>query len=137
MNAKLNEWEVTTKKNVRHLAFWTGSWLLTVATATFGPKFIWNSNSIITILIILISTIIGIGMILMNRKYINGLDEMQRKINTDAMAIALGVGVVGGISYSMLDIADIISFNAEIGHLIILIGITYIIGVFVGNIRYK
>ena len=137
MNAKLNEWEVTTKKNVRHLAFWTGSWLLTVATATFGPKFIWNSNSIITILIILISTIIGIGMILMNRKYINGLDEMQRKINTDAMAIALGVGVVGGISYSMLDIADIISFNAEIGHLIILIGVTYIIGVFVGNIRYK
>nr|WKN37207.1 hypothetical protein K4G66_00605 [Tunicatimonas sp. TK19036] len=137
MNAKLNEWEVTTKKNVRHLAFWTGSWLLTVAIATFGPKFIWNSDSIITILIILISTIIGIGMILMNRKYINGLDEMQRKINTDAMAIALGVGVVGGISYSMLDIADIISFNAEIGHLIILIGVTYVIGVFVGNIRYK
>lgn len=137
MNAKSNEWEATTRKNVRHLAYWTWGWVLTLAIAAFGPKFIWNSNSIISLTFILIATIIGIGMILMNRKYINGLDEMQRKINTDAMAIALGVGVVGGISYSLLDIANIIAFNAEIGHLIILIGVTYIIAIVVGNIRYK
>jgi hypothetical protein len=137
MNTKSNEWEATIKKNVRHLAYWTWSWVLTMAIASFGPKFIWNDNSIISVLFILINTIIGIGMILMNRKYINGLDEMQRKVNMDAMAIALGVGVVGGLSYSMLDIANIISFDAEIGHLVILIGVTYIIAIAVGNIRYK
>ena len=76
-------------------------------------------------------------MILMNRKYINGLDEMQRKVNVDAMAIALGVGVVGGLSYSMLDIADVIPFDAEIGFLVILVSVTYIIAIVVGQIRYK
>lgn len=137
MKTKSNKWEATTRKNVRHLAYWTWSWVLTIAIAAFGPKFIWNDNSIISVLFILINTIIGIGMILMNRKYINGLDEMQRKVNMDAMAIALGVGVVGGLSYSMLDVANIISFDPEIGHLVILIGVTYIIAIVVGNIRYK
>lgn len=76
-------------------------------------------------------------MILMNRKYINGLDEMHRKVNMDAMAIALGVAVVGGLSYSMLDIANIISFDAEIGFLVILVSIAYIIAIAVGYKRYK
>lgn len=137
MDTKQNEWETTSRKDVRHLAYWTGSWVLTMAIVAFGPELIWNYNSIISVLFILINTIMGIGMILMNRKYINGLDEMQRKVTMDAMAIALGVGVVGGLNYSMLDVANVISFDAEISLLVILIGVTYSIGVVVGYIRYK
>ena len=137
METKSNEWEATKRKNVRHLAYWTGGWVLTVAIAAFGPKFLWDYNSSISILAILVNTIIGVGMILMNRKYTNGLDEMHRKITMDAKAIALGVGVVGGLSYSMLDAANVISFDAEIGHLVMLIGVTYFIAFIVGSIRYK
>jgi hypothetical protein len=137
METKSNEWEATTRKNVRHVAYWTLAWVLTVAIATFGPKFLWDYNSGISILVILVSTIIGVGMILMNRKYINGLDEMHRKVTMEAMSIAFGVGMVGGLSYSMLDIANVIHFDAEIGHLVLLIGITYFIAFIVGSIRYK
>ena len=137
METKSNVWEATTKKNVRHLAYWTWSWVLTLALATFGPKFLWDYNSSISILIILINTIIGVGMIVMNRKYIDGLDEMQRKVMMDAMAIALGVGVVGGISYSTLDIVNVIPFDAEIGFLVMLMSVTYIIAILVGSLRYK
>jgi len=137
METKSNEWEASQNKNVRHLAYWTGAWVLTVAIAAFGPKFLWDFNSSISILAILVSTIVGGGMILMNRKYANGLDEMHRKIAMDAKAIALGVGVVGGLSYSMLDAANVISFDAEIGHLVMLIGVTYFIAFIVGSIRYK
>jgi hypothetical protein len=110
---------------------------LTLALPAFGPKFLWDYNPTISILAILVNTIVGVGMILMNRKYANGLDEMQRKVTMDAKAIALGVGVVGGISYSMLDAANVISFDAEIGHLVGLMGITYFIAFIVGSIRYK
>jgi hypothetical protein len=137
MNSKSNEWEATTRRNVRHLAYWTWGWVLTLAVVAFGPKFIWNFNSIISVVFILINTVVGVGMILMNRKYINNLDEMQRKVNVDAMAIALGVGVVGGLSYSMLDVANVISYDAEIGFLVGLMSITYFIAVIVGSIRYK
>jgi hypothetical protein len=74
-------------------------------------------------------------MILMNRKYLNDLDELHRKVSMDAMAITLGVSVVGGLSFSLL--AEIISFDAEIAHLVMLIGVTYMIATFVGNYRYK
>ena len=103
MKTKTNQWEETTKKNTRQLAYWTLGWVITLAIASFGPKFIWDNNIIISILFVTINTIIGVGMILMNRKYINGLDEMQRKVSLDAMAIALGVGLVGGLTYSLLD----------------------------------
>jgi len=137
MEAKSNEWEATQRKNVRLLAYWTGAWALTLALPAFGPKFLWDYNSSISILAILINTIIGAGMILVNRKYANGLDEMQRKIFMEAKALALGVGVVGGLSYSMLDAANVISSDAEIGHLVGLMGITYSIAYIVGSIRYK
>ncbi len=137
MNTKLNKWETNSRKNVRHLAYWTGSWVLTIAIATFGPEYIWNHHSIITPLFILISTIIGIGMILMNRKYINGLDEMHRKVNMDAMAISLGAGLVGGLSYAQLEVANVISSDAEIAHVIILMGVTYLIAIAVGYNKYK
>jgi hypothetical protein len=137
METKSNEWETSTRKNVRHLAYWTVGWVLTLAIATFGPIFLWDYNFSISILFILINTIIGVGMILMNRKYIDGLDEMQRKVNMDAMAIALGVGVVGGVSYSTLDTVNVIPFDAEIGFLVMLMSLTYVIAVIVGSIRYK
>ncbi len=137
METKSNEWEATQRENVMHLAYWTIAWVLTMAVATFGPKFLWDQNSSISILAILVNTIIGAVMILMNRKYANGLDEMQRKVTMEAMAIALGVGVVSGLSYSMLDIANVIPFNAEIGHMVMLISITYMIAFIVGSIRYK
>jgi hypothetical protein len=108
-----------------------------MAVVAFGPSLLWNNNSAVTLLFIVINTIIGVGMLLMNRKYTNALDEMHRKVNMDAMAIALGVGVVGGMSYSMLDIADVISFDAEISHLVILIGLTYFVATVVGYLRYK
>jgi hypothetical protein len=137
MNAKTNEWETTRIKNVKRLALWTGSWVLTMALAAFGPKFIWDYNATFSVLAISLNTLMGIGMILMNRKYINELDELHKKVNMDAMAISLGVGVVGGLSYSMLDVVNVVSFDAEISHVLMLISITYIIAIVVGNLRYK
>jgi len=137
MNAPSNQWEATIRKNVRHLAYWTGGWVISMAVVVFGPALIWNYNSFITLLFVFINTSIGIGMILMNRKYINGLDEMHKKVTMDAMGIALGVGLVGGLSYSKLDAANIIAFDAEISHLVILIGLTYLVAMVVGNSRYK
>ena len=76
-------------------------------------------------------------MILTNIKHINSMDDLQRKIQLDAMGIALGVGVVGGLSYSLLDTTNLISKDAEISFLVILISITYMLGLLIGTKRYK
>lgn len=134
MNDQFTE---TNKQNSKNLAVWAFLWLTTMALAVFGPKLIWDYNPTVSLLLIIINTIVGAGMIWSNIRYIRGLDEMQRKLSLEAMAIALGVGVVGGLSYSMLEINNVISTDAEISYLVILIGLTYLVGVFIGNLRYK
>ncbi|WP_367589167.1 hypothetical protein [Aquimarina sp. 2201CG1-2-11] len=119
------------------MALWTLLWVVSLALATFGPKFLWNENTTWSILAIAINTAFGAGMIWANTKHLNVLDELQKKIQLDAMGIALGVGIVGGLSYSVTDIANVISSDAEIGFLVILISITYMIALLVGKKRYS
>ncbi len=117
------------------LAYWTLGWVLSVALVTFGPENLWESTSL-TIIAIVLNVAIGAGMILMNRKFIKLLDELQRKIQLEAMGIALGVAVVIGLAYDMLADQDILGFKAEISHLVILISCTYLLAIFIGNRKY-
>jgi len=126
-----------TKKNTINLALWTIAWVLTMAISTFGPLLLWEGNSLLTALAILLTLLVGIGMIFANIRHLNGLDELQRKIQLEAMGIALGLAVVVGLAYSSLDQTNLISYDAEISHLVILIGITYLAAVLIGNSRYR
>ena len=81
--------------------------------------------------------VIGIGMIVANERHLQGLDEMHQKFQLEAMALSLGVGLIVGLSYSNLDITNIIAFDAEISHLVILMGLTYGMGVAFGLRKYR
>ena len=76
-------------------------------------------------------------MIHANKIHLKGLDEMQQKIQMEGMALSLGVGLVCGLSYSLLDTTNLISFDAEISHLVILMGLTYLTGIILGHRRYR
>ena len=140
MNKRLTEnntWSERMTKNTIRLGFWTAGWVVSMAVATFGPRFIWDSNTLLTILGILLNMGIGFGMIMANKTQLLGQDELQQKIQLEAMALSLGVGLVVGLSYSLLDITNLISFDAEISHMVILLGLTYLAGVVAGHRRYR
>ena len=126
-----------TKKNTLRLFFWTGAWVLATAGAAFGPRFLWDFNTLPTVLGVLVHIGIGFGMIRMFKQYLLGLDELQRKIQLDAMALTLGVGMVVGVSYELLEDIKLITFEPEISHLILLMCLTYCIGIILGNRRYQ
>ena len=120
------DWQANVRRKTIRLAYWTLAWVLTMALATFGPEFFWNSNELFTIGAIGLNLLIGLGMILANKNHLRSLDEMQQKIQLEAMGLTLGVVLVVGLAYSNLDIANIISFDAEIAHVVILMSLTYI-----------
>lgn len=136
MSALKSDFKSKTHKNTVHLAIWTGAWVTSMALATFGPEFLWENNTLLTLSGILLNIAMGIMMIRANMRFLNGLDELQRKIQIDAMAISLGVGVVGGLAYSLLDTTNIIPWDAEISFLVILISVTYMVTLFVNQKRY-
>ena len=125
------------KKATIRLGLWTFAWLISLAVATFGPKFVWDSHKEITIIAILINLGFGIGVIIANKNHLAELDELQQKITLNAMAITLGVGLIAGLSYSLLDITNVVSFDAEISHLVTIMGLTYAISTFIGHRKYS
>ena len=125
-----------TRRNTVRLAWWTLAWLVTMALAVFGPKFLWDHDMAPTVSAIALNLAAGIGMIVANIRHLKGLDELQQKIHLEAMGLALGVAVVFGLAYSTLDIVNIIPFDAEISNLVIVIALTYLAGVIYGQRRY-
>ena len=136
-NSAPSDWEANIRKNTLRLGYWTGAWLVTMALATFGPLLIWPSTRWLTVILVVVNVVIGFGMIVANKRHLKGLDEMHQRIQLEAMALSLGVGLVVGLGYSMLDVTDVIAFDAEISHLVILVGLTYGAGIAVGMRRYR
>lgn len=124
------------KKRTLQLALWTWTWVATLALATFGPEFIWDNHAAFTLLAIGLNLINGVLMILANLKLFNHYDELERKIHAEAMGFTLGTAVVVGLSYSLLDITNIIQHKAEISFLVGFIGLTYMVSLLVNRKRY-
>lgn len=126
----------TKKQQVLNLAGWTWSWVATLALATFGPQFIWDDHQLLSILFVGLNFANGIAMVIANRHFFNSLDELQRKIQLEALGITLGLTVIIGITYSLLDTTNLIGVDAEIGFLVGIIGIVYMVSTLIIRKRY-
>jgi hypothetical protein len=133
---KNQDWKTQIKRNTKNLALWTTAWTLSMALATFGPKFIWDGAVTLTVIGVTLNALLGVGMIVANIRHLKGLDELEKKIHLEGMGLALGVGIVGGLSYSLLDTTNLIAQDAEISFFVMLIGITYLLTVLIGYKRY-
>jgi len=134
---KSGDWEKRTRQKTVSLAVWTALWVLSTALVAFGHVLFWGSDDLINVLVILLNFSIGIGMIIANIKHLREMDEMVQKIHLEAMGVSLGLAVVGGISYSMLDATNVIPFDAKIAGVVALIGISYFISLVINLRRYK
>lgn len=129
--------KVVRNRKIKKLAAWTWTWVATMAIATFGPKFIWDDHVFLSIFSLMVNFSTGILMILANRDLFNHFDELERKIHLEAIALTLGLTVVVGLTFSLLDQQDFIPFDADISFLVMFIGITYLVSVLVNSRRFK
>ncbi|MFV8281111.1 hypothetical protein ACNKXS_06180 [Christiangramia marina] len=134
--------EKSTSKNyttgrTKLLALWTTLWVTSLAVVVFGNLYLWTGNNTLTTILLIINLLIGVGMIIANIKHLESLDELQRKIHLEAMGLSLGIALILGISYSTMDVTNLINFDAEISHLVIVIGLSYFAGVVIGQYRYR
>ena len=124
------------KKYLINLGLWTWSWVATLAIATFGPIFIWEDHKVLSSLAIITNLINGVLMIFANRKLFNHYDELERKLHLESMALTLGLTIILGFAYSLLDQTNLIPFDAEIGVLVGLVGVIYMITLLINRKRY-
>ena len=124
------------KKHLINLGLLTWSWVATLAIATLGPIFIWEDHKVLSSLAIITNLINGVLMIFANRKLFNHYDELERKLHLESMALTLGLTIILGLAYSLLDQTNLIPFDAEIGVLVGLVGVIYMITLLINRKRY-
>jgi len=127
----------TPRENVKMLAVSTTIWLITMAIAAFGPTLLWDNQTSITLLAIALNLIAGLFVIKSNLQYWNSLDEMIQRVHLNAMGIALGLGIVGGLSFSLLETSDILQSESDLSFMVILMSLSYLISIMVGMKRLR
>ncbi len=126
----------TIKKKEKNLAFWTVAWVLTFFLLASGPNELWNSKSI-TIIALIINVIVAVGMLLSNRDLFEYYDELQKKVQLEAMAITLGISVIFGCLFEQTYKLGLINLKPKLHIFIMFIYMTYLIAVIINSRRYK
>jgi hypothetical protein len=125
------------KTSIR-LVLWTLAWAATLALAKFGPELSWDSQqAVASWAAVAANLVVGIGWIVAFTRFLRGIDELQRKIVQDALAITLGVGWVGGFAYVVADAAGLVAYDVNLAVFPALLGVVYMIAFVVGKIRYR
>ena len=121
---------------LRRLALWTLLWVVTQAIVVFGYRELWNEIRWITALVLAVNVILGLGMVWTYRNLMDLFDELERKIQLESMALTLGLTLVAGLGYTVMDITNLIPWDAEIGNLVFFMGVCYITCILVNTRRY-
>ena len=77
-------WNQEIKKSKSVLTIWSMTWMASMALVTFGPMFLWKGNDVLSALAVALNLGLGIGMIWINIKHVNKLDDLQKKIQVEA-----------------------------------------------------
>ena len=125
------------KGTVLALAIWTLAWVASLALAKFGPALLWNDQPVASWIAVAVNIAVGVGWIVAHARYLRAVDDLQRKILMDALAIALGAGLVGGFAYSAANTAGLISFESDLAVVSVLMAAVYIVATAAGSLRYR
>lgn len=124
-------------KNTFELAGWAGAWLATCALMSFGPRFLWDKTLTFTLMAVGLNFCVGVGLIVAHKRYLAGLDELQRKVYLDALGITVGVVLIVSVPYAVLDRFNIVHLKADVSDLLILMSVTFMVSLFTGTWRYR
>ncbi|WP_147339377.1 hypothetical protein [Actinomadura spongiicola] len=120
------------------LVLWTLAWAATVALAKFGPQLLWDPpQRVASWAAVAVNLAVGIGWIVTFTRFLHALDELQRKIMQDALAVTLGVGWILGFTYVVADAASLVTRDVDIAILPTLMGVVFLVAFAVGKLRYR
>lgn len=129
--------KTSTRGSVVVLAIWTFAWVATLALAKFGPALLWNEQPVASWIAVAVNLAVGAGWIVAHARYLRGVDDLQRKILMDAIAVALGAGLVGGFAYSAANTAGLIAFDSDNAFISVLMAVVYMVATAAGTLRYR
>ena len=124
------------KKQNKILLAWTLAWVVSLGILTAAENSLWN-NKIYTIIGLIINFAVGVGMIIAHKNLFKTYDELQKKIQFEAMAITLGLAVVVGLTYEVSFDFGVINSEPEFEYLVLFISFSYTASNIINARRYR
>ncbi|SDU84733.1 hypothetical protein [Jiangella alkaliphila] len=119
------------------LVLWTLAWAATLAAARFGPEVVWDERPAASWAAVAVNVLVGITWIVTFARFLRALDDLQRKIMQDALAVTLGVGWVVGFAYAVADAAGLVTRDLDLALFPAMLGVVYVISFVIGRLRYR
>ena len=111
-------------------------WITIMIFIDKGILYGWFASDMQINLLIALDTILGIVVIFMFINLLKAMDELQRKIQFDALAFSMGTTFVASITYSLLTTAQIVK-DSETSDLILIMTVCYMASVIYGQVKYR
>lgn len=122
------------RRNRRSVTLWSLAWSLVFVAVTFGIQILkWPFAAALAGA--LGTAILGLGTVLAYRRYLVDADELRRKIEVEALALAFGVGVFGGLSCWLLVVSGALGV-VVFAYVFSAMVLTHVLGVYLGCRRY-
>jgi hypothetical protein len=123
------------RRNQRRVLLWALVWGLSFIAVTLGIKKEWFSFGMI-LAGVTATSLLGIATVLAYRRFLQETDELRRKIEVEALALADGVGVIGGLTYWLLVVSGTAPATGFY-FVFALMMVTHSVGVLIGRRRYS
>ncbi|MEM9291710.1 MAG: hypothetical protein AAGD01_08520 [Acidobacteriota bacterium] len=124
------------RQNQRRTNLWTFAWISVWLLMTFGFKEGILPSGPLAFLLVAATVPLGIAVVLAHRKFLREADELRRKIELEALALSVGVTLVGSFTYWLMEAAGIVE-AAELDKIILLTAGSYVLGTILGFRRYR
>lgn len=123
------------RRNLRRFTLWSFLWALSFVLSTLGIKKEWwpPAGEFVAVAS---TALLGLVSILRYRRFLMEADELQRKIEIEALALAFGVGMVGGLSSWLLVVGASVP-GTDLIYVFCAMMVTYAVSVLVGRRRYS
>ena len=128
--------EARLNRGTKQIFVWTLAWVLSNALIVFGSERLWNYDTEVTLLAFALNLGLGIKMLFVFKNHLADMDEMQRKIHFNAIAVSLGTSMILGSIMGMVEPAKLMEQAPTASSLLFVMGISYIVAIFINFKRY-
>ena len=123
-------------KNAITVNFWCLAWAVSLLAISYVSEFNWYAATWIKMTGFIIHALIGVGMIFAFKRFVSKADELERKIQLEALALSVAVTIVFYSSYTILEKSLEIA-ELSPSYLIVAMSLGYALGLIIGRIRVR
>ena len=131
-----NDYDARSVRDNLVLVAWIFAWMAALTVADKAALYGWWESQWMTFFAIAIHILLGLGVLWKFMSMLKGMDDLQRRIQLEALSMALGISMVGAAAYSLLVTWGYI-VDEEVSDIFMLMCVSYSVSVLIGLWRYR